>query len=149
MPSRFDPVAFVKLHGVVLASAKGRVPNLAEAVAGEPISGSWWAHPKGKRIFNVLSALDDSPDVLAFRWIDGKITYAHRRVWPAMTRLAREIGASRLAVVRQEHTESGAHRNVVIPHPKWVPKDVAAAARKLTLDQARAILGDALSRRAR
>jgi len=36
----FDPIAFVEKHGVVLASARGPVPSLAEAIAGEPIRGS-------------------------------------------------------------------------------------------------------------
>ena len=39
--ARFDGIAFVRKHGVVLASAKGPVPNLADAVAGEKIRGSW------------------------------------------------------------------------------------------------------------
>jgi hypothetical protein len=43
----FDPVAFVKRDGVVLASAKGRVPNLAEAIAGEPIFRQLVGSPEG------------------------------------------------------------------------------------------------------
>jgi hypothetical protein len=41
-----DAIAFVQKHGVVLASAKGPVPRLTEAIVGEPIQGSWWSHPK-------------------------------------------------------------------------------------------------------
>ena len=78
--ARFDPLAFVARHGVVLASAKGPVPSVGEEIAGEPIRGSWWAHPKGHAIFNALGVLGDSPDVLAFRWIGGKITFVHRRL---------------------------------------------------------------------
>jgi len=33
--------SFVQKHGVVLASGKGLVPRLAEAVVSEPITGSW------------------------------------------------------------------------------------------------------------
>ena len=47
--ARFDPPGFVERHGVVLASARGPVPNVAEAVAGEPIRGSWWGHPASPR----------------------------------------------------------------------------------------------------
>jgi hypothetical protein len=36
-----EAIAFVKRHGIVLESARGPVPSLAEAVAGEPIRGSW------------------------------------------------------------------------------------------------------------
>jgi hypothetical protein len=137
----FDPLAFVEMHGVVLASARGAVPNLAEAVAGEPIRGSWWAHPKGKAIFAMLAKVDDAPDVLCFRLVDDKITFAHRRVWPALVRLADALGRRRLAAVRQEHTASGAHRNVSTPFPRWVPDDVAAQARALSEGAARAALG--------
>src|SRR5438876_7163852 len=35
-------LSFVKTHGIVLESARGPVPNLAETIAGQPISGSWW-----------------------------------------------------------------------------------------------------------
>src|SRR5256885_2696771 len=92
MKSAFDPLDFIARHGVVLASGKGAVPNLAEAVAGEPIRGSWWGHKKGKEIFSALSAVADSPDVLCFRLVDGKITFVHRRLWPAVVRLPGEIG---------------------------------------------------------
>ena len=51
MKARFDPVGFVEQHGVVLAAARGPVPSVAEAIAGEPIRGSWWGHEKGSQIF--------------------------------------------------------------------------------------------------
>ena len=47
-----DAIRFVERHGVVLESAKhATIPSLAEAIAGEPIRGGWWSHPKGKAIF--------------------------------------------------------------------------------------------------
>ena len=93
----------------MLASARGAVPSVAEAVAGEPIVGSWWAHPKGKAIFAALSELDDSVDVRCFKLVDGKITLVHRRVWPALVRLARDgmLAAERLASLQQEHMPTG------------------------------------------
>lgn len=136
-----DPVRFIEKHGVVLASAKGPVPNLAETIAGEPIRGSWWGHPKGQQIFRALSALDDSSDVLCFRLIDGKITFVHRRLFPALVRLAEALGKARLAVIRQEHTESGAHRTRVTPFPAWVTADIEHRANQLSEEEARAALG--------
>ena len=82
-------VKFVEQHGVVLASARGPVPIVAEAVAGEPIVGSWWSHPKGKAIFDALSAIDDSTDIRCFKLVDGKVTFVHRQAWPALVRLGR------------------------------------------------------------
>lgn len=141
-PELFDPRRFVATHGVVLASGRGPVPNLAEAVAGEPIRGSWWAHPRGKAIFDALNLVDDDPDVLCFRLVDGKVTFVHRRLWPALARLADELGPDRTTAVRQEHTPTGAHRTVRTPFPDWVPDDVARAARRLAVEQARAALGE-------
>ncbi len=126
---------------MVLASARGPVPSVAEAVAGEPIRGSWWAHAKGHEIFAALSAIDDSPDVLCFKLVAGKVTFVHRRMWPALVCLAGELGEDRLAAIKQEHTDSGAHRNIVTPFPDWVPRDVATAARALDPAAARAQLG--------
>ena len=140
----FEAIEFVKRRGVVLASGKGGVPSLAEAVAGEPIRGSWWAHPKGKAIFRALERVSDSPDVRCFKLVGGKVTFVHRRCWAALVRLAAEIGKESLAEVRQEHTATGAHRNVVTPFPQWVPRDLAAEAKRLSLADARASLGDAL-----
>jgi hypothetical protein len=34
--------AFIEEHGIVLVSAKGPVPRLIDAVAGEHIGGNWW-----------------------------------------------------------------------------------------------------------
>lgn len=83
----FDALAFVEKHGVVRASGKGAVPNVAEAVAGATIRGSWWSHPKGQAIFRALEKISDSPDVLSFKLVDGKVTFVHRRLWPALVPL--------------------------------------------------------------
>jgi len=77
-------LAFVEKHGVVLVSARSAVPPLVEAIAGAPIRGSWWAHPKGREIFRILQAVSDSPDVLVCRLVDGKLSLVHRRLWPAL-----------------------------------------------------------------
>jgi hypothetical protein len=141
MKTSFDPVGFVKQHGIVLASARGAVPNVAEAVAGETIRGSWWGHPKGSQIFRALSAIDESSDVLCFRLVDGKITFVHRRLWAALVRLAEVIGKERLTAIRQEHTDKGAHRNVATSFPEWVTPDIARSAAKISELDARAQLG--------
>ncbi|HEY4177654.1 MAG TPA: hypothetical protein VGM90_12500 [Kofleriaceae bacterium] len=140
-------LGFVKKHGVVLASAKGPVPNLAEAIVNEPIVGSWWSHPKAHLIFDVLSAIDEDVDVRCFKLVDGKVTFVHRRLWPAMVSLARAgvITAQQAESVHQEHTEGGEHRNFNIVFPDWVAEDVAAAADALSVDAAKKQLGSALS----
>ncbi len=136
-------VSFVEKHGIVMASAKGPVPSVAEAIAGEPIIGSWWSHPKGQVIFDALSEIDDDVDIRCFKLIDGKVTFVHRRLWPALVRLAREgrLPAERVASVQQEHMPTGEHRNLVTAFPDWVPDEIAAAADALSTDDARAQLG--------
>jgi hypothetical protein len=134
---------FVAKHGVVLASARGPVPSFAAAVAGEPIVGSWWAHPKGKAIFRAMSELDDDLDIRCFKLVDGKVTFVHRRMWPALVRLAKDgtLPAERVASLVQEHMPTGEHRNIVTPFPDWVSDEVARAADALTVEQAKTQLG--------
>jgi hypothetical protein len=135
-------VRLVEKHGVMLASARGAVPNVAEVVAGAPIVGGWWAHPKGKAIFAALSEIDDSVDIRCFKLLDGKITFAHRRVWPALVRLGRDgaLSTDKLAAVQQEHLPTGEHRNFVTPFPEWVDEVTAKAADKLTLAAAKQLV---------
>jgi hypothetical protein len=141
-PAMSKWVRLVEKHGVMLASARGAVPNVAEVVAGAPIIGGWWAHPKGKAIFAALSEIDDSDDIRCFKLIDGKITFAHRRVWPALVRLARDgaVATDRLAAVQQEHLPTGEHRNFVTPFPEWVDDTTAKAADNLTLAAAKQLV---------
>src|SRR4030095_15159584 len=114
-------IAFVKRHGIVLQAARGPVPSMAEAIAGEPIRGSWWGHPKGRLIFQATRTVCESPDILVCKLIDGKVTYVHRRVWPALVKLAPRFKKVQLAKVWDEHTDSGAHESRQIAFPEWVP----------------------------
>jgi hypothetical protein len=134
-------VAFVQTHGIVLESAHGPVPNLAEAVAGEPIRGGWWKHPKGKDIFAATRAVRDSSTVLVCRLVDGKVTYIHRRFWPALVRLAEKLSKESVAAIQEDHTASGRHRVVERPFPSWVPPEVIVAANELSEEEAVALLG--------
>jgi len=79
-------------------------------------------------------ALRDHEDVLACRLAGGATTFVHRRLWPALVRLAPLLPADRLAQMRD-----GAD----VPFPDWVTKEVRAAARRLSDEEARAQLGRA------
>ena len=100
--------SFVQKHGIVLVSGKGPVPRLTEAVVSEPIRGSWWSHPKSHEIFSVLQAVVESGDVLVCRLVEGKVTLVHRRLWPALVRVAKRFPKNRVAQVQQLHTVSDA-----------------------------------------
>jgi hypothetical protein len=127
---------FVEKHGIVLQAARGPVPSLAEAIAGGPIRGSWWGHPKGKEIFRAAAAVVASGDVLVCKLVEGKITYVHRRLWPALVRLASGFSKAQLAKVEEEHTPSGAHKSKLRAFPVWVPPEVMKAARRLSEQEA-------------
>lgn len=131
-----DALALVMHHGVVLASARGPAPSLAEAIAGEPIRGSWWAHPQSHRIHAILEAVSESKQILVCRLINGRITLIHRRLWPALVRIAGRFVPGQLAQIHDEHTPAGRHVNREVPFPQWVPPDVAAQAKALSEQQA-------------
>lgn len=133
-------IAFVKSNGVVLESARGPVPTLAEAVAGGPIRGSWWGHSKANDIFLCSRAVRKSPDVLVCRLIDGKVSYVHRRLWSALVRLAGQFDAARLETIQEVHTPAGKHKVHTTTFLDWVPADVRRAAEELSEEEAASLL---------
>jgi hypothetical protein len=139
-----DLLARLEADGVLLESAKGPIPNVAELVAGAPISGSWWGHPDSHAIFAVVNELADSPDVVRLRLVHRKVTLVHRRVWPALVRVAGRFPPDRIAAVAEEHTASGRHRKVETPFPDWVPAEVRVQAERLTEEEAFAALPECL-----
>ena len=76
-------LARLREHGLLLQQDK-RLPDVATAVAGEPIRGSWWAHPRAHTIFDCLSELEQHPDTLITKLVGGKVTFIHRHLWPAV-----------------------------------------------------------------
>ena len=136
-------LAFVERHGVILQAARGAVPSLAAKIAGEPIRGSWWGHPKGKEIFRLAEAVSESPDILVCTLVDGKVTYVHRRLWPALVRLAARFPKARLAKTWNEHTATGAHRSRRVSFPGWVPSEVKEQAARLPVADAERTLSEA------
>ena len=126
-----EALAFVRTHGVVLESASGPVPSLAEAIAGSPIQGNWWGHARSHEIFALTRAVRDSPDVLVCRLVGGKITYVHRRLWPALVRAAERFPRKSLAKIHERHTASGKHVSDEVAYPEWVSRELTDQAREL------------------
>ena len=125
-------IAFVRKHGIILESGAGPVPSLAVAIAGEPIRGSWWAHPRSHEIFELTRAVRDADDILVCRLVAGKITYVHRRLWPALVCAAKRFPRTHLARVEEIHTASGRHVTKGVAFPKWVPAAISAEAARLS-----------------
>jgi hypothetical protein len=140
LKSKEEALRFVRSYGIVLESGKGLVPNLADAVAGETVRGNWWSHPKGRQIFALTRFIRESANVLVCRLVENKVTYVHRRLWPALVRLSAELGLRKLDAIREEHTVSGAHKVKIVRFPKWVPPEVRAAASRLSRKRACALL---------
>lgn len=80
-------IAALRRYGLLLMHDRER-PSVSALVAGGPVRGSWWAHPKGRAIFRAANTLHDHPDVVAVKLIDGKVTFVHRRLWPALNAVA-------------------------------------------------------------
>src|SRR5713226_6050431 len=79
-----DPlITELRARGLLLQQ-DALLPNVVAAVAGQPVRGSWWAHPQGHAIYNTLNALAEHPDVLVTRLVQGKVTFVHRRLWGAV-----------------------------------------------------------------
>jgi len=143
-----EAIEFIRKCGVVLASGKGPVPRLTEAIVNGPIKGSWWGHPGSHQIYAILQTVADSRDVLVCRLVGGKVTFVHRRLWPALVRLAKRFPPDWIAQVREEHTPAGRHVNREIPFPDWVPADVQSQAANMSETDAIAAMGALVSSQA-
>jgi hypothetical protein len=139
-------LGLVETNGIVLESAQGPVPSLAEKVAGERIRGSWWSHPKGRQILHLSRVVRDSPEVLVCRALGGKVTYVHRRLWPALVLMAARFPKKRLAAIKEIHTPSGKHRVLTTPFPQWVPRQVLEAVHQCKEHEAELLLAPLLKR---
>lgn len=93
----------------------------------------------------MATAVSENPDVLVCKLVDGKVTYVHRRLWPALVKLAKRFRKNQLAKVWEEHTSSGAHRARRTAFPAWVPSEVLKQAEALSLSKAEAVLSPCLA----
>lgn len=68
----------------LLMQADSKLPSVVTLLVGKPVRGSWWGHPLGDAIHIVNTELKEHPDVIATHLISGKVTFVHRRAWPAL-----------------------------------------------------------------
>lgn len=93
-----DAEELIRRVGVVTVVPAGELPSLVEAVVGEPVAGSWWNHAKGKLIYRLSQALLESPEVVAVKLVQGKVTFVHRVLWPELYRVAMDPERRRRAL---------------------------------------------------
>jgi len=91
---------FVRQHGIVTMTRGSSRKSLVDAVAGGPVNGSWWGHPKGKVIFQLAESLHDSPEVISLKLVSAKVTFVHRTLWPALARVVTDKEWRRAAAYR-------------------------------------------------
>ena len=99
-----------------------KLPSVVGIITGESLSSSWWSHKRGQDIFNCLNSIEDV--AISTRLIGGKVTFVHRRLWPALLGVAMSRSEwqlppanaktkdlqERLTVFTEEvHTETGRH----------------------------------------
>jgi hypothetical protein len=90
------------------------LPSVTLLCAGEPIRGSWWGHPLGHAIYDLLHELNERSGQLDAKLVNGKVTYVHARLWPAFFALAEQRtearieGLDSLAKTLLARTEPGA-----------------------------------------
>ncbi len=72
----------------LLLQAGREFASIANIVAGETISGSWWAHPKSNLIYWVCKDLEEHPRVDEARLLAGKVTHLWDTLWPHVAAMA-------------------------------------------------------------
>ena len=70
-------------HGLLLV-VDPRLPSITTVVTGEPLKGSWWGHPRSHEIFAVVEEIEGWRDALQTKLVSAKVTFVHRRLWPAV-----------------------------------------------------------------
>jgi hypothetical protein len=129
---------FVRCHGLILESARGSEPSLTAKVAGQPIKGNWWGHPKGHEIYDLTQKIHDSKAVLVCTLARGRITYIHRRLWPFFVCLSDRFPTNSLDEVQEIHLPTGQHKRQDTPFPQWVPTGITTMACALNPAEAEA-----------
>jgi hypothetical protein len=104
------------------------LPSITTLVAGEPVAGSWWGHPKGNEIYTLVEAFEAGEGALSLKLVNAKLTFVHRRLWRALLVVASErtlppvSKATRtlLALLEERGTLNAAElrREKVLPAPE-------------------------------
>jgi hypothetical protein len=69
--------------GLLLLSDPAR-RNAIQIVTGAFPRGSWWSHPAANQIYDILQEVEAHHDLLSTKLLSGKVTFVHRRLWPAL-----------------------------------------------------------------
>ena len=92
----------------------------------------------GHEIFALIQSVHASKAAVVCTLAGGKITYIHRRLWPAFVRMAKKFPGHALDKVQEVHLPSGRHQRQDIPFPDWVPGPVLSSAKRISAQDAAA-----------
>ncbi|HEX6178206.1 MAG TPA: hypothetical protein VF057_07595 [Thermoanaerobaculia bacterium] len=73
----------------ILLMQDQQLPSVVGVFCNRTVNGSWWSIPEAQKIFRCLDQLEET--AIATRLIKRKVTYVHRRLWPALV----TVGAAR------------------------------------------------------
>jgi hypothetical protein len=76
-----EALAELKRRGLLLVHDSA-FPSLTRLTIGQPIRGSWWAHPLSNDVYMVSQRLQHCGEVAMIKLVSGKETYLHRQWWP-------------------------------------------------------------------
>lgn len=129
---------YIEAHGMITEIPTHGIPSLAQAVVGkQPVEGSVWQHAKGNLVYRIGRKLRASPEVLALRLWDGKMTFVDRRLWPEVYRIVMEPTRRRAALhglsPKARHLLEVVERDgeVQLPRHEWVKERETLEARLL------------------
>jgi hypothetical protein len=125
-------------YGLLLESDP-QLPCLTAIVAGGPIRGSWWGNPAARGTYDVLLALEDHPDALRTKLVNGKVTYVHRTLWPALLGVAlagepwqsRALAPAAQWLLEEVRANAELRLDLVAPPPEVKRKALLEAGRDL------------------
>jgi hypothetical protein len=109
------------------------------------VTGPWCDHPQGKLMMELVRSVRQSPDVLVCKLVQNRPTLVHRRLWPALVRLAPVRGAKILDRIRDEPQADGTVKETLLPYPAWVTLQIKEAARAMSEQEARTRVGGVAS----
>lgn len=125
--------AALDAHGLLLVH-DAALPSASCIIAGEPVRGSWWSHPAGKRIFGALASLEDR-SVAVVPLVRNKQTLVAPRLVPALVAAcgARDawqrgkLDRAGTALLRRIENAGLVRADALLPAQRLLGKKLAAA----------------------
>jgi hypothetical protein len=131
-------LAALEQRGVLLL-ADAKLPSVVSVIKGKPIPGSWWQDAAGNLIYKTANELEVHRDVVVVKLLSGKLTFVHRRFWPALFAIgnakeswqARELTGTSKMVLQKLEKDGELYTDALVAVGGYSYKGVSAAAKQL------------------